>query len=347
MTDLDGEIFQHLEYFPFGETWVEEHSNTQRTPYLFTAKELDEETGLYYFGARYYDPRTSIWQSPDPILGAYMKGQGSDGGVFLPPNINLYGYSQQRPTRLIDPNGAESQDAHTAWNLLDFFGIGGIVEGETAAINAGLQAVADGDIGSAEAEMNAARQQAIQNNANAMRDGAPLALAMSVLPGTVKPKLGGLGRVLGLGWRRSTRQLASTRADEVAGVMRANNVDPDDTTGMVAVFIAPDGRVFPGMNSAAAKATGSNRATTGAIIDRANNSRSACGGYGANCAEVDALQQALDFYDGDMSKLEGGSISAVQVGGRIKDGSFSPHGTVREGCSSCGDFIPGLGVVFD
>ena len=42
VTDVDGEIFQHLEYFPFGETWVEESSNTQRTPYLFTGKELDE-----------------------------------------------------------------------------------------------------------------------------------------------------------------------------------------------------------------------------------------------------------------------------------------------------------------
>ena len=64
VTDADGEIYQHLEYFPFGETWVEESANTQRTPYLFTAKELDEETQLYYFGARYYDPRTSVWQSP-------------------------------------------------------------------------------------------------------------------------------------------------------------------------------------------------------------------------------------------------------------------------------------------
>ena len=52
VTDLDGEIFQHLEYFPFGETFVEESSNTQRTPYLFTAKELDEETGLYFYGCR-------------------------------------------------------------------------------------------------------------------------------------------------------------------------------------------------------------------------------------------------------------------------------------------------------
>lgn len=82
VTDIDGEIFQHLEYFPFGESFVVEQSNTQRTPYLFTAKELDEVVGrsgkagaidqvnqsqaggqLYYFGARYCDPRTSVWQS--------------------------------------------------------------------------------------------------------------------------------------------------------------------------------------------------------------------------------------------------------------------------------------------
>ena len=39
-----GQVFQHLEYFPFGETFVEEHSNTQRAPYMFTGKELDEDT---------------------------------------------------------------------------------------------------------------------------------------------------------------------------------------------------------------------------------------------------------------------------------------------------------------
>lgn len=36
------------------------------TPYLFNAKEFDEETGLYYYGARYYDPRLSLWISVDP-----------------------------------------------------------------------------------------------------------------------------------------------------------------------------------------------------------------------------------------------------------------------------------------
>ena len=105
-------MFQHLEYFPFGETFVEENSRTEGTPYLFTGKELDSETGLYYFGARYYDPRTSIWASPDPILAEYLPQAGHRpgdiqgyGGVLNPPNLNLYGYVHNRPVVGVDPNG--------------------------------------------------------------------------------------------------------------------------------------------------------------------------------------------------------------------------------------------------
>ena len=60
-TDATGEVWQHLEYFPFGETWVDEVSDDTRVRYRFTGQELDQETKLYYFGARYYDPRTSVW----------------------------------------------------------------------------------------------------------------------------------------------------------------------------------------------------------------------------------------------------------------------------------------------
>jgi len=103
VTDASGKVFEHLEYFPFGETWVEESSNTQRTPYLFTAKELDEETGLYYFGARYYDPRTSVWQSADPILGKYLAGAA--GGVYESSNLGLYSYGRNNPVIFKDPDG--------------------------------------------------------------------------------------------------------------------------------------------------------------------------------------------------------------------------------------------------
>ncbi len=48
ITDASGEVYQHFEYFPFGETFFEDRHDHHRTPYLFNGKELDKETGLYY-----------------------------------------------------------------------------------------------------------------------------------------------------------------------------------------------------------------------------------------------------------------------------------------------------------
>jgi RHS repeat-associated protein len=111
VSNASGQLFGHWEYFPFGEIFIEETSNTQRTPYLFTAKEFDEETELYYFGARYYDPRISIWLSPDPILSAYLPSASTpahmlgNGGVFNSRNLQLYGYAEQNPGTLVDFDG--------------------------------------------------------------------------------------------------------------------------------------------------------------------------------------------------------------------------------------------------
>ena len=92
-TDATGEVYQHLEYFPFGETWVDEVSDDTRVPYRFTGQEFDQETKLYYYGARYYDPRTSAWQNPDPALGQYLN-TGKTGPV-VPSLANDW-----RPSRL-------------------------------------------------------------------------------------------------------------------------------------------------------------------------------------------------------------------------------------------------------
>ena len=103
VTDEDGLLYEHIEYFPFGETWVQEANNTERTPYLFTSKEFDEETKLYYYGARYYDPRTSVWQSVDPIFDQYVDGIA--GGLHAPMNLGLYGYGRQNPLYYRDADG--------------------------------------------------------------------------------------------------------------------------------------------------------------------------------------------------------------------------------------------------
>ena len=105
VTDENAELYEHIQYFPFGETWVQQAANSDmRIPYRYTSKELDEETGLYYYGARYYDPRTSVWQSVDPILGSYLGGE-PNGGVYRSTNLSSYVYTFHNPVNFIDPDG--------------------------------------------------------------------------------------------------------------------------------------------------------------------------------------------------------------------------------------------------
>jgi RHS repeat-associated protein len=114
VTDEHSRLTEHIEYFASGETWVKEHPGQPTpVPYQFGGKELDEETGLYYHGARYYNPRTSIWQSPDPILSSYLDGD-PNGGVYTPSNLALYTFTNNNPVRFVDPDGGQTRPAPTA-----------------------------------------------------------------------------------------------------------------------------------------------------------------------------------------------------------------------------------------
>lgn len=79
------------EFTPYGET---SFGSFGRKRYRFTAKERDEESGLNYFGARYYSAYLCLWTSTDPI-GAT-------------DSINLYKYTQNSPVNLIDLAGLSS-----------------------------------------------------------------------------------------------------------------------------------------------------------------------------------------------------------------------------------------------
>jgi len=103
-------------------------------PYLFNGKELDSETGLYYYGARYLDSKTSLWLNTDPLSGYnpikehehYIDGQ-HNRGVFNPMNLNTYTYTYQNPIRYIDPNGKQT-DAIASYFQGKLQGIGTYVQ---------------------------------------------------------------------------------------------------------------------------------------------------------------------------------------------------------------------------
>ena len=67
ITDDKANITQYDAYLPYGELLVDEHSSSEDLPYKFNGKQFDEETGLYYYGARYLNPMASIWYGVDPM----------------------------------------------------------------------------------------------------------------------------------------------------------------------------------------------------------------------------------------------------------------------------------------
>ena len=92
ITDDKANITQYDAYLPYGELLVDEHSSSENLPYKFNGKQFDEETGLYYYGARYLNPMASIWYGVDPLAEKYI-------------NIGSYIYCHSSPIMLIDPTG--------------------------------------------------------------------------------------------------------------------------------------------------------------------------------------------------------------------------------------------------
>nr|WP_256434497.1 RHS repeat-associated core domain-containing protein [Flavobacterium sp. 28A] len=93
----NGSISQHVEYIAFGEILFEEHSSSFSSPYLFNGKELDRETNLSYYGARYLDMKTSLWLNVDPLAEKFI-------------DQSPYSYCFNNPINLIDPTGMGPED---------------------------------------------------------------------------------------------------------------------------------------------------------------------------------------------------------------------------------------------
>ncbi len=87
---------QRNRYYAFGETTTTGESEND---YKYTGKELDDENGLYYYGARYYKPK----------LGRFMQADSLSGSVEDPLSLNKYIYTRNNPLKYIDPTGNEEK----------------------------------------------------------------------------------------------------------------------------------------------------------------------------------------------------------------------------------------------
>ncbi|KPE48964.1 RHS repeat-associated core domain-containing protein, partial [Chryseobacterium indologenes] len=113
-------------------TFVEQQvAGTYENPYKFNAKELDSETGLYYYGARYYNPRLSFWYGVDPlaiynsVMETEFYGEGQhNGGFSYWGNLNPYIYTYQNPITYIDPNGKQTKGQQIGIAIKNPFKIG-------------------------------------------------------------------------------------------------------------------------------------------------------------------------------------------------------------------------------
>ena len=91
LVDSSGDVVNHITYDSFGNV-VAQTDSSLSSRYLFTGRELDDELGLYYYRARYYDQTIGRFLSEDPI-------------GFESRDPNLFKYVANNPIQSIDPSG--------------------------------------------------------------------------------------------------------------------------------------------------------------------------------------------------------------------------------------------------
>jgi RHS repeat-associated protein len=93
--ETSGAVYNREEYYPFGETSFGAFGKKR---YRYVGKEKDEESGLYYYGMRYYQPWSCRFISVDPLAADY-------------PFYTPYQYAGNQPINFIDLDGAEQAPA--------------------------------------------------------------------------------------------------------------------------------------------------------------------------------------------------------------------------------------------
>ncbi len=106
VTNSSGGEVLRLTYLPYGDTYDPGSSGDPTFDWRqFTGQELDSETGLYFYQARYYNPVLGRFISPDPIVP----------NPWNPQALNRYSYVLNSPTNLVDPSGLLGEPPTEGW----------------------------------------------------------------------------------------------------------------------------------------------------------------------------------------------------------------------------------------
>jgi RHS repeat-associated protein len=104
-TDASGAVIARYDFRPFGEAWDPPSTADARQ---YAGKERDSETGLDYFGARYYASQTGRFTTVDPVLNI-------EAALTDPQRWNRYAYARNNPLVFIDPDGRDLYRGITPW----------------------------------------------------------------------------------------------------------------------------------------------------------------------------------------------------------------------------------------
>ena len=103
VTDANQQAHEMSLYNPWGESlyhWESATSNWS-SPYRFNSKELDSETGMHYYGARYHHPKLSVWMSVDPLAHQTLESYqytGNNAIMLVDPEGRRSGWVEHTPT---------------------------------------------------------------------------------------------------------------------------------------------------------------------------------------------------------------------------------------------------------
>lgn len=105
VTDHRGDVVDERRYYPYGDEYTSQLGGNIVQPtsglnYRFNGKEKDDYSGLYYYGARYYDAELSRWLKQDPAGFSPNKMMMLD-----PQHLNFYAFSRNNPISYVDPDG--------------------------------------------------------------------------------------------------------------------------------------------------------------------------------------------------------------------------------------------------